>query len=174
MTEAIDLTRALSGMPFSQLTMAKSQRYWQLWGHIQTVTVKHFNGHAWNQVEVGTSGFADMFLRTCDLTSAYMYLLEVLSDLSMHESESLCMIASILSYSWSLMIWLSNQISWVWIPPRLTNSAIYFANFGIRVNVNVNVDVYSLISLWVQKTFKSYTPGIGTLSYTVSSPLGRT
>ena len=43
------------------------------------------------------------------------------------------------------------------------------------LDVNVNVYVYSLISHQVQQTSQLlvYTPGIGTLSCTVPSPLGR-
>ena len=44
------------------------------------------------------------------------------------------------------------------------------------VNVNqknVNVSVYSLKSPLSSADFTIYAPGIGTLSYTVSSPLGR-
>ena len=45
---------------------------------------------------------------------------------------------------------------------------------GIRLeNVNVNVSVYSLKSPLSSADFTIYAPGIGTLSYTVSSPLGR-
>ena len=40
------------------------------------------------------------------------------------------------------------------------------------VNVNVNVSVYSLKSPLSSADFTIYAPGIGTLSYTVSSPLG--
>ena len=40
-------------------------------------------------------------------------------------------------------------------------------------NVNVNVSVYSLKSPLSSADFTIYAPGIGTLSYTVSSPLGR-
>ena len=43
----------------------------------------------------------------------------------------------------------------------------------INVNVNVNVSVYSLKSPLSSADFTIYAPGIGTLSYTVSSPLGR-
>ena len=43
----------------------------------------------------------------------------------------------------------------------------------IEVNVNVNVSVYSLKSPLSSADFTIYAPGIGTLSYTVSSPLGR-
>ena len=42
-----------------------------------------------------------------------------------------------------------------------------------RVNVSVNVSVYSLKSPLSSADFTIYAPGIGTLSYTVSSPLGR-
>ena len=45
-------------------------------------------------------------------------------------------------------------------------------NFG-RVNVNVNVSVYSLKSPLSSTDFTIYAPGIVTLSYTVSSPLRR-
>ena len=38
---------------------------------------------------------------------------------------------------------------------------------------NVNVSVYSLKSPLSSADFTIYAPGIGTLSYTVSSPLGR-
>ena len=41
------------------------------------------------------------------------------------------------------------------------------------LNVNVNVSVYSLKSPLSSADFTIYAPGIGTLSYTVSSPLGR-
>ena len=41
------------------------------------------------------------------------------------------------------------------------------------INVNVNVSVYSLKSPLSSADFTIYAPGIGTLSYTVSSPLGR-
>ena len=41
------------------------------------------------------------------------------------------------------------------------------------LNVNVNVPVYSLISPFSSADFTIYTPGICTLSYTVSSPLRR-
>ena len=44
---------------------------------------------------------------------------------------------------------------------------------GQNVNVNVNVSVYSLKSPLSSADFTIYAPGIGTLSYTVSSPLGR-
>ena len=40
-------------------------------------------------------------------------------------------------------------------------------------NVNVNVSVYSLKSPLSSADFTIYAPGIGTLSYTVSSPVGR-
>ena len=43
----------------------------------------------------------------------------------------------------------------------------------IYVNLNVNVSVYSLKSQLSSADFTIYAPGIGTLSYTVSSPLGR-
>ena len=39
------------------------------------------------------------------------------------------------------------------------------------LNVNVNVFVYSLKSPLSSTDFTIYSPGIGTLSYTVSSPL---
>ena len=42
-----------------------------------------------------------------------------------------------------------------------------------KKNVNVNVSVYSLKSPLSSADFTIYAPGIGTLSYTVSSPLGR-
>ena len=42
-----------------------------------------------------------------------------------------------------------------------------------RKNVNVNVSVYSLKSLLRSADFTISAPGIETLSYTVSSPLGR-
>ena len=42
-----------------------------------------------------------------------------------------------------------------------------------KPNVNVNVSVYSLKSPLSSADFTIYAPGIGTLSYTVSSPLGR-
>ena len=41
------------------------------------------------------------------------------------------------------------------------------------VNVNVNVSVYSLKSPLSSSDFTVYAPGIGTLSYIVSSSLGR-
>ena len=44
---------------------------------------------------------------------------------------------------------------------------------GINVNVNVNVSVYSLKSPLSSADFTIYASGIVTLSYTVSSPLGR-
>ena len=45
--------------------------------------------------------------------------------------------------------------------------------FGVNfINVNVTVDVYSLISPWVQQTLQ-FTPLVLELSYTVASPLGR-
>ena len=42
-----------------------------------------------------------------------------------------------------------------------------------QVNVNVNVYVYSLDIPSSSADCTIYTPGIGTHSYTVSSPLGR-
>ena len=42
-----------------------------------------------------------------------------------------------------------------------------------KTNVNVNVSVYSLKSPLSAADFTIYAPGIVTLSYTVSSPLGR-
>ena len=39
--------------------------------------------------------------------------------------------------------------------------------------INVNVSVYSLKTPLSSADFTIYAPGIGTLSYTVSSPLGR-
>ena len=44
---------------------------------------------------------------------------------------------------------------------------------GKCIYVNVNVSVYSLKSPLSSADFAIYAPGIGTLSYTVSSPLGR-
>ena len=44
---------------------------------------------------------------------------------------------------------------------------------AVILNVNVNVSVYSLKSPLSSADFTIYAPGIGTLSYTVSSPLGR-
>ena len=41
------------------------------------------------------------------------------------------------------------------------------------LHINVNVSVYSLKSPLSSADFTIYAPGIGTLSYTVSSPLGR-
>ena len=43
----------------------------------------------------------------------------------------------------------------------------------VDFNVNVNVSVYCLKSPLSSADFTIYAPGIGTLSYTVSSPLGR-
>ena len=43
----------------------------------------------------------------------------------------------------------------------------------LNVNPNVNVSVYSLKFPLSSADFTIYAPGIGTLSYTVSSPLGR-
>ena len=43
----------------------------------------------------------------------------------------------------------------------------------INVNVNINVSVYSLKSPLSSADFTIYAPGIGTFSYTVSSPLVR-
>ena len=42
-----------------------------------------------------------------------------------------------------------------------------------EVNININMSVYSLKSPLSSADFTIYAPGIGTLSYTISSPLGR-
>ena len=45
--------------------------------------------------------------------------------------------------------------------------------YDLEINVNVNVSVYSVKSPLSSADFTIYAPGTGTLSYTVSSPLGR-
>ena len=65
------------------------------------------------------------------------------------------------------------QITISHIRPYLKLAVSLMIADGHFINVNVNVSVYSLKSPLSSADFTIYAPGIGTLSYTVSSPLGR-